>query len=81
MLICLCLAAHSCLALCNSMDGKPTRLLCPFSIQEHWSGLPCPPPGDLPNPGIKPKFPTLWADSLLSATTDIILGGSPRTLE
>ena len=25
-----------------------------FSRQEHWSGLPCPPPGDLPNPGTKP---------------------------
>ena len=25
-----------------------------FSRQEHWSELPCPPPGDLPNPGIKP---------------------------
>ena len=25
-----------------------------FSSQEYWSGLPCPPPGDLPNPGIKP---------------------------
>ena len=25
-----------------------------FSRQEHWSGLPCPPPGDLPDPGIKP---------------------------
>ena len=25
-----------------------------FSREEHWSGLPCPPPGDLPNPGIKP---------------------------
>ena len=24
------------------------------SRQEHWSGLPCPPPGDLPSPGIKP---------------------------
>ena len=23
-------------------------------MQEYWSGLPCPPPGDLPNPGIKP---------------------------
>ena len=28
--------------------------------------LPCPPPGDLPNPGIKPKFPALRADSLPS---------------
>ena len=24
-----------------------------FSRQEYWSGLPCPPPGNLPNPGIK----------------------------
>ena len=24
-----------------------------FSRQEYWSGLPCPPPGDLPNPGIE----------------------------
>ena len=33
-----------------------------FSRQEYWSGLPCPPPGDLPNPGIEPmslKSPTL----------------------
>ena len=45
---------------------EPTRLLCPcgFSRQEHWSGLPCPPPGYLPNPGIKPRSPTLQADSL-----------------
>ena len=32
----------------------PSRLLCPwgFSRQECWSGLPCPPPGDLPNMGL-----------------------------
>ena len=30
-----------------------------FSRQEYWSGLPCPPPGDLPNPGIKPVPPAL----------------------
>ena len=38
-----------------------------FSRQEYWSGLPCPPPGDLPDPGIKPASlatPTLQADSL-----------------
>ena len=27
-----------------------------FSRQEYWSGLPCLPPGDLPNPGVKPGF-------------------------
>ena len=30
-----------------------------FSRKEYWSGLPCPPPGDLPNPGIEPKSPAL----------------------
>ena len=30
-------------------------LSMPFSRQEYWSGLPFPPPGDLPNPGIEPE--------------------------
>ena len=34
------------------------------SRQEYWSGLPFPSPGDLPNPGIKPRSPILQADSL-----------------
>ena len=37
-----------------------------FSRQEYWSGLPFPSPGDLSNPGIKPRFPTLQAGSLPS---------------
>ena len=37
-----------------------------FSRQEYWSGLPCPPPGDLPNPGIELRSPSLQADSLAS---------------
>ena len=46
----------------------PARLLYPwgFSRQEYWSGLPCPPPRDLPNPGVEPRSPALQADSLLS---------------
>ena len=35
-----------------------------FSRPEYWSGWPFPSPGDLPNPGIKPRSPTLLADSL-----------------
>ena len=35
-----------------------------FSRQEYYSGLPCLPPGDLPDPGIEPQSPTLQADSL-----------------
>ena len=37
-----------------------------FSSQEYWSGLPLPSPGDLPNPGIEPRSPTLEADALTS---------------
>ena len=37
-----------------------------FSRQEYWSGLPCPSPGDLPDPEIKPGSSTLQADSLPS---------------
>ena len=45
---------------------QPARLLYPwgFSRQEYWTGLPCPPPGDFPKPGIEPRSPTLQADSL-----------------
>ena len=35
-----------------------------FSRQEYWSGLPFPPPGDLPDPGMEPSFPALQVDSL-----------------
>ena len=37
-----------------------------FSRQEYWSEWPFPSPGDLPNPRIEPRSPTLQADSLLS---------------
>ena len=34
-----------------------------FSRQEYCSGLPFPSPGDLPDPGIEPRSPALWAGS------------------
>ena len=37
-----------------------------FSRQKYWSGLPFSSPGDLPNPGIKSRSPTLQADALTS---------------
>ena len=66
-----CVCVFSCLIMSNSLQShrlQPTRLLCPwgFSRPEYWSGLPCPPPGDLPNPGIEPRSSTLQADSLPS---------------
>ena len=47
--------------------ARQTPLSMGFSRQEYWSGLPFPPPGDLPNPGIEPTSPmspALPADSL-----------------
>ena len=44
--------------------ARQVPLSMEFSRQEYWSGLPCPSPGDLPNPGIEPGSPALQADSL-----------------
>ena len=39
---------------CDPLDcSMPGSSVLGYSRQEYWSGLPCPPPGDLPNPGIK----------------------------
>ena len=46
---------------------EPTRLFCSGDSpgkNTEGSGLPCPSPGDLSNPGIKPRSPALQADSL-----------------
>ena len=63
--VCCCSVPTSCLTLCNSMDSSaPGSSVHGVSRQEYWSGLPCPPPGDLPDPGIKPTSPALQVDSL-----------------
>ena len=36
-----------------------------FPRQDYWSGLPCPPPGELPNPGIESRSLALQADSFV----------------
>ena len=56
---------QSCLTLCFPMDcSPPGSSSMGFSRQEYWSGLLCPPPGDLPDSGIKPGSRALQADSL-----------------
>ena len=63
----LCLITQLCPTLCDPMTAThQAPLSLGFSRQEYWSGLPCPPPGDLPNPGIEPRSLTLQADSVLS---------------
>ena len=44
-------------------------------LSPYWSGLPCPPPGDLPHPGMEPRSPTLQADSLPAE-----LPGNPKRI-
>ena len=47
-----------------------------FSRQEYWSGLPCPPPGDLPNPGIEPAslmYPALAGGFFTTIATWVAL--------
>ena len=55
-----CSVTKLCLTLCDPMDlARQAPLSMEFSRQEYWSGLPCPPPGDLPIPGIEPVCPAL----------------------
>ena len=63
-----CLLNHA--QLCEKAQTVACQATLPmeFSRQEYWRGLPYPSPGDLPNPGIEPGFPTLQADSLLAET-------------
>ena len=75
--------AQSCPTLCDPVDCSPpgssihrilqARILewvsMGFSRQEYWSGLPFPFQGDLPNPGIEPRSPTLQGDALTSEHT------------
>ena len=60
------LVTQSCPTICDPVDcslpGSSTR---GFSRQEYWSGLPCAPSGDLPNPGSKPT----------SLTSPVLAGG------
>ena len=62
--------------LCNPLNCScPDSSVHGFSRQEHWSALPCPPPGDLPDPGIDSASPV----SSLSQAAALLLSqwGSP----
>ena len=74
--------AQSCpWTLCNPMDySPPGSSIHGISRQEYWSELPLPTPGDLPNPGIKPRSPALQADSLLSEPQHVFILLFPNCL-
>ena len=84
-----CCAVLSCSVVSDSLwphGLQPARLLCPwgFSRQEYWSGLPCPLPGDRPNPGMEPRSPALQVDFLPSEPPGKLKNtgvGSPSLLQ
>ena len=51
------LITQSCPTLCNPTDCNPPGSSVHGILPEYWGGLPFPPPGDLPHPGIKPESP------------------------
>ena len=63
--VCVCEREHARAVSCAWLFVTPwtvprqAPLSMGFSRQEHWRGLPFPPPGDLPNPGIEPSSPAL----------------------
>ena len=65
--VCVCVQLQLRLTLCDPMDCSLPGFSMRFSRQEYYSGWPCPPPGDILNPGIEPMSPVspaLQADSL-----------------
>ena len=74
--------AQSCPALCDPMDYSWSQRIvrqAPLSMrfyrQEYWSGLPCPPPRDLPDPEIEPV--SLTSPALADGSFTTSPPGSP----
>ena len=70
-----CVRAQS-LQLCRTLcDAGTVVCLAPLSMgflgQEYWSELPCPLPGDIPDPGIEPASPAMHVDSFLQPPYDL----------
>ena len=84
----MCACGHVCSVMSDSLQPHglwPARLLCPLGSPDKntGAGLPCPPPVDLPNPGIEPTSPTpsaLQEGSLLLTHQGRPRGDSSRKL-
>ena len=66
------LVTQSCLTLCVPVDcSLPSSSVHGILQEEYWRGLPFPSPGDLPNPGIEPKSPALWASLVVQLVKNL----------
>ena len=93
------ISIHSVVSVCAPMLSCVQFFVTPWTIahkaplslglsrQEYWSGLPCPPPGNLPHPGIKPASPLspAWQVGFLPLVLweardciQLVVKGSPR---
>ena len=64
--------------------GRQAPLSMGFSRQEYWSGLPWPPPGRIPNPGIEPTSPAssaLQVDSLPAESESEVTHSCPTLFD
>ena len=79
-----CVCGFSCVRPCNSIDCRPPGSSVHGILQqEYWSGLPRPPPGDLPNPGTEPislMSPALVGRLFTTSVTWEAVGSKPRLL-
>ena len=72
--LCVCLSHFSCVRLLATLwtIACQAPLSMGLSRQEYWSGLPCPPPGDLPDPRVEPTSlmsPALTGEIFTTGTT------------
>ena len=83
----MCMCARTCMCVCTQPLSSVQLFATPWTVahqaplpigffgQEYWSGLPFPPPEDLPEPGIK-----LMSPSLTDGSLPLSHQGSPRIL-
>ena len=67
--LCCCCCSHQVMSNAFATPwtvAHQASLFMGFSRQEYWIGLPFPPPGDLPHPGVEPRSPAL-ADGFFTA--------------
>ena len=62
--LCVCSVTRSCLTVTPRAIACQAPVSMGFLRQETWGGLPCLPPGDLPDPGTECGSPALQVDSL-----------------
>ena len=82
-MLCYAKLLQSSLTLCDPMDrGPQAPLSMGFSRQEYWSGLPCFPPGNLPDPAIEPVSLTSlhWQAGSLPLNPFVKIDPAHRTL-